>query len=256
VTSSERWIELDGAVNVRELGGLPTEDGRTTATGVLLRSDNLQGLTDKDVQRLVEDHGVRTVVDLRTPAEVEAEGPGPLVSEGLRHVNLDLIPGWDPQLSDVGRLVPHEQREAGDMSHFYMGYLDEAPAQVVQALRELTRAEGATVVHCAAGKDRTGVVVALALAVAGVPREDIVADYALTAERIAAIRDRLVASPTYAEEMKRRPLDDMRPHALSMRHFLDRVDERGGVAAWLEANGFGADEQQALRERLTSSDAR
>jgi protein-tyrosine phosphatase len=248
----DRWIELDGAVNVRDVGGLPTEDGGTTAPRVIIRSDNLQGLSDKDVRRLVEDHGVALVVDLRTPAEVTAEGPGPLVAAGVRHVNLDLIPGWDPQVSDTGRLVPHEQREAGDMSHFYLGYLDEAPAQVVQALRELTSAEGAAVVHCAAGKDRTGVVVALALAVAGVPREEIVADYALTAERIEAIRDRLVATTTYAEDMKRRPLDDMRPHALSMRHFFDRLDERGGALSWLTDNGFGPDEQAALRARLTS----
>ena len=250
---SDRWIELDGAVNARDVGGLPLEGGGTTATDVLLRSDNLQGLSDKDVRRLVEDHGVSLVVDLRTPAEVAAEGPGPLVTAGVEHVNLDLIPGWDPQVSDVGRLVPHEQREAGDMSHYYLGYLDEAPDQVVQALRALTTAGGAALVHCAAGKDRTGVVVALALAVAGVPREEIVADYALTAERIEAIRDRLVASPTYAEDMKRRPLDDMRPHALSMRHFFDRLDERGGALAWLTANGFGPDEQDALRRRLRAA---
>lgn len=252
MTSPDRWIELDGAVNVRDLGGLPIDGGGTTAPGVLLRSDNLQGLSDKDVQCLVGDLGVRTVIDLRTPAEVSAEGPGPLVHAGLRHVNLDLIPGWDPQRSDVGRIVPHERREAGDMSHFYLGYLDDAPDQVVQALRELADADGATVVHCAAGKDRTGVVVALALVVAGVPREEVVADYALTAERIEAVRDRLVASPTYAEDMKRRPLDDMRPHALSMRHFLDRLDDRGGIAAWLDSNGFSGAEQAALRTRLTA----
>jgi protein tyrosine/serine phosphatase len=249
----DRWIELDGAVNARDVGGLPIEGGGTTAPDVLLRSDNLQGLSDKDVRRLLEDHGVSLVVDLRTPAEVSAEGPGPLVAAGVEHVNLDLIPGWDPQVSDVGRLVPHEQREAGDMSHYYLGYLDEAPDGVVEALRSLTTAEGAALVHCAAGKDRTGVVVALALAVAGVPREEIVADYALTAERIEAIRDRLVASPTYAEDMKRRPLDDMRPHALSMRHFFDRLDERGGALEWLAANGFGPDEQEALRRRLRAA---
>jgi protein tyrosine/serine phosphatase len=249
----DRWIELDGAVNVRELGGLPTADGRTIARGVMIRADNLQGLSEKDVQRLTEDLDVRTVLDLRTPAEVDAEGPGPLVDAGLRHVHLDLIPGWDPQRADaVGRIVPHEQREAGDMSHYYLGYLDEAPDNVVEALRELASGSGAAVVHCAAGKDRTGVVVALALTVAGVTREEIVEDYALTAERIEAIHARLASSPTYAEDMKRRPIDDMRPHALSMRHFLDRMDERGGVAEWLTANGFSPDEQAALRQRLTS----
>ncbi len=247
----DRWVELDGAVNVRDLGGLATEDGGTTAQGVLLRSDNLQGLSDKDVRRLVDDRGVRTVLDLRTPTEVRLEGPGPLVAEGVRHVNLDLIPTWDVSGPSADRIVPHEQREANDLSHFYLTYLDQAPSQVVAALRVIADpGSGPVVVHCAAGKDRTGVVVALALVVAGVGRDEVVADYALTGERIEAIRDRLVASPTYAEDMKSRPVDDMRPHALSMRHFLDRMDERGGVLAWLSAQGFGADEQAALRERL------
>jgi protein tyrosine/serine phosphatase len=249
----DRWIELDGAVNVRDLGGLPTEDGRTTRPGVVLRSDNLQGLSDKDVRRLVGDLGLRTVLDLRTPAEVEGEGPGPLVVEGLRHVNLDLIPGWDPQGDNRDRIVPHEKREKNDLSHFYLGYLDEAADAVVQALSVLADdATGTAVVHCAAGKDRTGVVCALALLCAGVQRHEIVADYALTGERIKQIRDRLAASPTYAEDMKHRPLDDMRPHALSMRHFLDRLDERGGPLTWLSAQGFGADRQAALRSRLVA----
>jgi protein tyrosine/serine phosphatase len=246
----DRWIELDGAVNVRDLGGLPTEDGGTTTPGVLVRSDNLQGLSDKDVRRLVDDHGIRTVLDLRTPTEVRSEGPGPLVAEGVRHVNLDLIPTWDED-AGTDRIVPHERREEGDLSHFYLTYLDAMPQSVVDALRVIADAgSGPVVVHCAAGKDRTGVIVALALQVAGVERDEIVADYALTAERIEAIRDRLVASPTYAEEMKTRPLDDMRPHALSMRHFLDRLDELGGVAAWLTSHGFGPDEQAQLRQRL------
>jgi protein-tyrosine phosphatase len=247
----DRWIELDGAVNVRDLGGLATDDGGTTAAGVLLRSDNLQGLSDKDVRRLVDDLGVRTVLDLRTPTEVRSEGPGPLVEEGLRHVNHDLIPTWDEDAVSADRIVPHERREAGDLSHFYLTYLDQAGDEVVAALRVLTEdTSGAVVVHCAAGKDRTGVIVALALVVAGVRRADIVADYALTGERIEAIRDRLAASPTYAEDMRNRPLDDMRPHALSMRHFLDRLDERGGPLAWLTEQGFGPDEQAALRRRL------
>lgn len=251
MTQTDRWIELDGAVNVRDLGGLPTAGGARTRAGVLLRSDNLQGLSDKDVRRLVDDQGVRTVLDLRTPGEIVAEGPGPLVAEGLRHVACNLIPGWDPRTYDAARVVPHEKREEGDLSHHYIQYLDEAADQVVRALRVIADSDsGPVVVHCAAGKDRTGVVVALALVVAGVGREDVVADYALTGERIEAIRDRLAASPTYAEDMANRPVDDMRPHALSMRHFLDRLDERGGALAWLTEQGFGPDEQAALRDRL------
>jgi protein-tyrosine phosphatase len=249
--SSDRWIELDGTVNSRDVGGLPTVAGGTTKPGVLLRSDNLQDLSDKDVARLVDDTGLGTVLDLRTPAEVFAEGPGPLVRAGVRHVNVDLIPNWVADGGNSDRIVPHEQREEGDLSHFYLTYLDQATDAVLTALRVIADpASGPVLVHCAAGKDRTGVIVALSLAVAGVAAEDIVEDYTLTAERIEGIRDRLAASQTYADDMARRTIDDFRPHAFSMRHFLDRMDERGGVAAWLTEQGFGPDEQTALRDRL------
>ena len=85
------WIELEGAVNARDLGGLPTVDGRTTRAGVLMRSDNLQDLTPHDVG-VLQQHGVRTVLDLRTTAEVELTGPGPLRATEVEHLHLDLIP--------------------------------------------------------------------------------------------------------------------------------------------------------------------
>src|SRR5216683_3287361 len=72
------WIELEGAVNVRDLGGLPTEDGRNTVGARLLRADNLQELSASDIERLVSDFGVTTVVDLRSSTELESEGPAPL----------------------------------------------------------------------------------------------------------------------------------------------------------------------------------
>ena len=101
-------------------------------------------------------------------------------------------------------------------------------------------------VHCAAGKDRTGVVVALCLAVAGVPHEEIVADYAMTAEIIDALVAKLAASPTYAEDMERRDVARHTPRAETMERVLDVLDERyGGPAGWLRAHGFGADEQAA-----------
>src|SRR4051812_13190125 len=76
-----RWIALDGAVNARDVGGLPLDGGGAVAPGRLLRSDNLQDLTAADVEVLVDTHGVRTVVDLRTGVEVDLEGPGPLVRD-------------------------------------------------------------------------------------------------------------------------------------------------------------------------------
>lgn len=75
---SERWIDLVGAVNVRDLGGLPTTDGGATRFGQVLRSDNLQDLIGDDIDRLTGEHRLRDVVDLRTTYEVTSEGPGPL----------------------------------------------------------------------------------------------------------------------------------------------------------------------------------
>jgi protein-tyrosine phosphatase len=106
-------------------------------------------------------------------------------------------------------------------------------------------------VHCAAGKDRTGVVSALSLAVAGVPHEEIVADYALSAEAIDGVVARLAASPTYAEDMERRDVASHTPRAETMDRVLTILDERhGGALGWLDAHGFGAADQAALRSRL------
>lgn len=87
------WIELDGAVNVRDLGDLPTEDGQKTARASLLRADNLQELSPADVTKLVRDIGVSTVVDLRSTNELEAEGPAPLDAvAGVRHAHHPVLP--------------------------------------------------------------------------------------------------------------------------------------------------------------------
>jgi protein-tyrosine phosphatase len=87
------WIDLEGAVNVRDLGGLPTEDGGDTISGRLLRADNLQDLSPSDVVRLVHDIGVTTVVDLRSSAELTSEGPAPLDTvPGVRHAHHPVIP--------------------------------------------------------------------------------------------------------------------------------------------------------------------
>ena len=122
----------------------------------------------------------------------------------------------------------------------YFGYLERRPDSIVAALRTIADPPegGAALVHCAAGKDRTGLVVALALEVAGAHREAIVADYAPTSERIAAIVGRLAASPTYARDMV---TDDPHHHAArpeSMARILELLDERhGSPAGWLREHG-------------------
>jgi protein-tyrosine phosphatase len=254
-----RWVALEGAANARDVGGLPLTTGGTTAGGVLLRADNLQELTGRDIRRLVDELGVRLVVDLRTGVEVELEGPGPLMRDGRVEVRRrSLYPEAGERTDiDVGVVFPWRERAGDDDSsepaavRAYLGYLRDRPDSVVAALRDVARAQGATIVHCAAGKDRTGVVAAFALAVAGVRRDAIVADYVATAERLAPLVARLRASTTYGRDLHGRTLDSHRPRAETMERLLDMLDERhGGPVGWLAQHGFDAADAAALRARL------
>lgn len=240
-------MALEGACNARDVGGLPTVDGRTTRHGVLLRADNLQDLTPEDVAAL-QSAGVRTVLDLRTSYEVEATGPGPLRGTEVRHLHLDLVPdGLEGREQLVDRALPTEGAGEHAMDHHYLDYLTDAPGAVADALRAVADPRnGAVLVHCAAGKDRTGVVVALALSLVGVKRDAVVADYARSAERIGLIRHRLLASEVYRESVEQRTLDAMTPHADNMERFLDRVDAAYGGVHGL-AMAIGVDEETVAR---------
>jgi protein-tyrosine phosphatase len=281
------WIELDGAVNVRDLGGLPTIDGQQIAGAQLLRADNLQDLSPSDVARLVRDIGITTVVDLRSSNELKSEGPAPLDAvAGVRHAHHPVLPEvgsntdmiadallTEPRLTEPGLTKPGLTEpgltKAGltkadrDKSRYprdpvcghYLGYLEDRPDQVVAALRSIAHSEGAALVHCAAGKDRTGVVVALALTVAGVTPQAVVTDYAAaTAERIEAIVARLLASPTYARDIVSKSADSHRPRPETMAAFLEQMDSGyGGVVRWLTDHDFSAADLCLLRAKLRGS---
>ena len=251
------WIDLEGAVNVRDVGGLPTIDGRVTRPGVLLRADNLQGLTPSDVRRLTEELGVRTVLDLRTTGELHLEGDGPLRATAVAHHHVPLIPELEGEPDEaevdraVDRAVPHRPDRAGetptDMTGYYVGYVEDAPTNLARALRLLADPEtGPALVHCAAGKDRTGVVVALALSLAGVKRDAVVADYVRSAERIDRVLARLQGSPTYGPALADATADLITPEAGSMERFLDHVDREYGGPHGL-AMSIGVSEETVAR---------
>jgi protein-tyrosine phosphatase len=254
--STAQWIELDGTVNMRDLGGLPTTDGRVTRPGRLIRSDNLQDLSDEDVRALVDDVGVRAVADLRTLAEVAAEGGGRLDTHpAVEVLNLSLFPEsgemTDVAADDAPVVLPWQEIPRGKRDNFYLGYLEDRPDSVLAALRLIAGSPGATVVHCAAGKDRTGVVVALTLSEVGVQRTAIVADYADSAERFEQVIARLRATRTYADDLESEPIEEHRPRAETMQRLLDLVDsEYGGPSAWLRANGWTDADAAALRHKL------
>ena len=268
------WIDLEGAVNVRDVGGLPTVDGRTTRPGVLLRADNLQDLTATDVALLRERLRLQTVVDLRSTGEVHLAGEGPLKRAGLVHHHLSLIPEWDgePDEAEVQRALdatvqdkalpalPARPRQSDptDLGDHYTGYVRDAGANIGKALLVLAEADGgAVLVHCAAGKDRTGVVVALALSLAGVTREAVVADYVRSAERIERIHARLLATNAYGPGLAGVVPADMTPKASSMEHFLDVVDrDYGGPHGLAMSVGVREEAVARLGVRLVGTSPR
>jgi hypothetical protein len=265
MTAEPLWVPLEGAVNVRDLGGLPTDDGSRTVRGRLLRADNLQGLTPDDVRRLVDDIGVRTIVDLRTTLEVDKEGPGPLTAEPrVTHRHLSLYPEGGrmtdvdadtvlPWQTDWGRAGAADPDADNPSIGYYLAYLKHRPDSVAEAVRTMAAPGGAVVVHCAAGKDRTGVVCMLALAVAGATREAIVADFLATGDRIVPLMTRLRRSPTYGPDLRGRPDEAHAPRPATIARVLDVLDARhGGPLGWLNEAGFGAEDAAALRRRLQS----
>lgn len=243
-----RWIDLEGAANARAV--LP---------GVLLRSDNLQSLTEGDVRTLVDEHGVEVVLDLRTDIEVSLEGPGLITREpririehrslypdsgGHTDFELDALRPWQ-------RLENEEPAGEPPAVRSYFNYLLRRPDSVVGSIRTIAQADGAALVHCAAGKDRTGVVVALTLAAADVDREVIVADYMATGDRIEAILDRLLASPTYRTELHGQDPASRAPRPGTMERLLEAIDRHfGGAAEWLLANGMEHGDLDRLRARV------
>jgi protein-tyrosine phosphatase len=270
IAAANRWIELDGAVNVRDCGGLPAAGARAVAPGRLIRSDNLQDLSARDVRALVDLVNVRDVVDLRTATERRLEGAGPIEVEPLvtvHRLSLHRESDETPGLDDVERVeelqgdvvLPWQrdvvaERQARAAWSAYLNYFHDRPDSLVRALRTIAESEGAVLVHCAAGKDRTGVVVALALHLAGVDRETIVDDYLMTADRIEEIMARLASSQTYGASLRGRPLSSHIPRRDAIESVFETLDrEHGGVESWLAAQGWTDADTARLRARLLDS---
>jgi protein-tyrosine phosphatase len=245
VTLDTRWIELEGLDNLRDIGGLPLRSGGVTRSGVLLRSAALHYVTESDVRHLVEEFGLRLVLDLRTAREVDRDGPTPVARAGVRTVALSFIP-------EDGRPLPETGDETDPLLRSYLGFLVDRTENVVEAVRLLAAEDaGPALVHCQAGKDRTGVLVALVLDAVGVERHAVVQDYAASAHHVEAMFRR------WADAAEFPMPDDLTPHlprAEVIAAVLDRLDtEHGGAAGWLRANGLDEESLRRLRVRLTDT---
>jgi protein-tyrosine phosphatase len=238
------WIELDGAHNVRDLGGLAAADG-VTRPGVLMRSDALDALTETDVRRLVSEVGLAHVIDLRSRTERFERGRGLLGNTAVTYSELEVIDDTDVERRREVRASGYASGEDPEsiMALGYAELLDLGRTAFVGVLERLVAPGGTpALVHCAAGKDRTGVLVALLLDVAGVDRDTIVADYAATQSRMEAIVQRLRSAVAYQDMADQVPAFVFEARAGTMQRLLTHLDTQwGGAAGYFEANGADAE---------------
>lgn len=235
-----------GLLNHRDLGGTPTSDGRALAPGRLVRAAEPVDLTDAEVATLAS-LGVRSRIDLRAQDEPRQQPCTELDAAGVavHHVPFR-------GLLAAERLPPLETAE--QLGVYYLASARANLAALVTAVELIAgEAELATLVHCAWGKDRAGLVVATVLELVGVPREAVLADYARTQESAPKLLDRVLARvpPERAATVDRdRPV--LHAHEITMRTFLTTVDaEHGGVAGLLSDGGADpAGLAEALRDRL------
>lgn len=251
---TERWIDLEGLANARDLGGLPTVDGRTTRSGVLLRTDTVQLLTPADVAWLRNVYGLRTVLDLRTPKEAASEGRGALALEAVGYHNIPFVPDQYIDPSDPRHEVLVRNRGGDRQSRDYLDYLTRG-GNVARALRLVASGTATPLLfHCAAGKDRTGVLAALALDLVGVERSAIVDDYLATNTRLPRVLARFAAMPTYAGAVSAGasgPPRDISCRPETLPKLFDALDEQfGGTAGWARSAGISDAELTRLRELL------
>ncbi|MQY23575.1 tyrosine-protein phosphatase [Nocardia macrotermitis] len=246
---TDRALPLRGVCNARDLGGLRTEDGRRVRARRVLRSDAPTELDDADLSYLLRDCGLRAVIDLRAPAEATTDGRGALGDSVPVYRNIHIF--------GTGSLRLDLTQVAADGSMFdrYLEYLEHSPGNIAEALNLLADADNLpALVHCAAGKDRTGVVIAILLGVIGVRADDIIADYAATAMNTEALRTRVQQSRSTREHATATPALPSWVFAAepdTMRKLLAHLTiEHGGPTEWARRAGVDRPTQQHLTDTL------
>jgi protein-tyrosine phosphatase len=241
---TERVLTWDGCHNVRDLGGHPTDGGRETAFGSVVRADSVRHLTERGWEQLV-DYGVRTIVDLRRHDELERDPPLD-VPVDVVHVPID--DGYWAELQETWR--QEGDHDAGVYATYVRMTELLAPnfARAVETVADAP--DGGLVVHCFAGKDRTGLTCAMLLRTVGVSIEDIADDYTLSAENIRPLIDPWADAAHDDEERALRIRIGSSPRQVMVDTLAELERRHGGVDGYLRDAGVAPETLDRLRARL------
>jgi protein-tyrosine phosphatase len=238
VAEHERAVHFPGLLNARDLGGCPTTDGAETRWRSLLRADDLVQLTPEGL-RALDDYGVATVLDLRWPEEASRR-PSPVLTE-LPHVRYERIPLLT-RTEDEWRLRSRDPAK----ELWKCAVLEHVRAELRRVMAFVAAAPPEPLLfHCVAGKDRTGLIAALLLALADARPEAIARDYTESGEQLRA-----GYLKRYADEEPARILEAIRCPEEGAYNMLKFLDAAGGVRAYLAQIGLSALEIGQLRARL------
>jgi len=241
---TERVLSWEGCLNVRDLGGHVTENGAETAFGAVVRADSVRHLTEAGWDSLV-DYGVRTIVDLRRHDELERDPP---LDAPVEIVHVPIDDGYWAELQTTWR--QEGDHDAGVYATYVQMTELFAPnfARAVETVADAP--PGGVVVHCFAGKDRTGLTCAMLLRTVGVSIEDIADDYTLSADNIRPLIDPWADAAHDEEERALRLRIGSSPRQVMVDTLAEVERRHGGVEGYLRDAGLAPETLDRIRERL------
>lgn len=264
---SQRHLDWPALRNARDLGGLPTSDGAVTSCRAVVRSDTLRQLTPAGWRSLA-DYGIGTVVDLRFQVEIDVNEPPASRQDGLslarglagadgrpaalRTVSVPVLGEPDDALgAHLDRISRAQPDAAASTRAVYLELLGLFPVRFAAAVAAVAgAADGGVLVHCHAGKDRTGLVAALVLDVVGVQPDAIADDYASSGPNLASVLEEWIEDAPDEEERRLRRRIGSAPRQ-AMLDVLAELDAcHGGAAGYLLAAGTSEVELERVRARL------
>ena len=246
-----RELSWEGCLNVRDLGGFPTDDGGETRFGSIVRADSVRQLSDDGWAALV-DYGVKTIVDLRADEERQEDPPYEVPVEVLHVPFMEASKEEWKEIEDELEAAVHAAPDVTIATRdVYLIFLEHFKHNVAAGIRAVADApEGAVLIHCVGGKDRTGLLSAFLLHLAGVGVDEIAADYALSEERLRPRHEEWFEAAESDEELERLQRIAQTPAGSMTGVFAELERRHGSVEGFLRDAGVSEDELERARSRL------